>query len=83
MRGTSAKNKDRLKPDRQKNMAGKPAANQDQFGSRHHDDAVKKEQRRAGKPASGHQDFAFRESAQETRVVKGERNRKPGRRKPK
>jgi hypothetical protein len=81
MRGTTAKNKDRLKPDRQKNMAGKPAANKDQFGSRHNEDAITKEQRRGGGPAIGRQDFAFRESAQDTRKGRGAKNRMPSGRK--
>ena len=58
MRGTVAKNKDQLKSRRVENMAGKPAAQLDQYGSRHNDDNLKKEQRRAGAPR-GTRGFRF------------------------
>jgi hypothetical protein len=80
MRGTNSKNKDTLKADRTNNMAGKPAAQKDQFGSRHNNDNITKEQRRAGTP-NGPSDLAFRESAQETRGTTGKKNRMPPTRK--
>jgi hypothetical protein len=81
-RGLRAKNKDRLKSDRQENMAGKPGANKDQYGSRHNRDEVTSQQAVFGKPR-GKQDYGFREGPQETRRVTGERNREPGRRRQK
>jgi hypothetical protein len=78
-RGNTAKNKDTLKSDRTSSMAANPAAQKDQFGSRHNADHVKKEQRRTGRPGFK-SDSAFRESAQDTRTGKGAKNRQPGRR---
>ncbi|MGN6369182.1 MAG: hypothetical protein ACTHN5_13055 [Phycisphaerae bacterium] len=78
-RGLRAKNKDHLKSDRQENMAGKPGAQKDRFGSGHNRDEVRAQQKKFGRPR-GKQDLAFRESPQEKRKVTGERNREPGRR---
>jgi hypothetical protein len=82
IRGTRAKNKDRLKSDRQENMAGKPGANKDQFGSRHNRDEITSQQKTFGKPR-GKQDYGVRESPQQTRKVTGAKNREPGSRQPK
>ena len=80
-RAVTAKNKDALKSDRQENMAGKPGAQKDQFGSHHNHDKLKTQQRVAGTPG-GKSDLAFRESPQEIRPERGAKNRQPGRRRP-
>jgi len=76
---TAAKNKDKLKSDHDSTMSANPAAQQDQFGSRHNDDKAKLEQRRITKPR-GASDLAFRESAQDESPARGAKNRQAGRR---
>lgn len=78
-RGKNARVRDQLKSDTDETVGTKPAAQQDQFGSRHNQDKVKRDQRRTEKPR-GKQDVAFRESAQELPPKRGEKNREPGRR---
>lgn len=78
-RGKNARVRDQLKSDTDETLGTKPAANLDQYGSRHNQDKVKRDQRRLEKP-KGKQDLAFRESAQELRAHRGERNKEPGRR---
>jgi hypothetical protein len=81
MRGTTAKNKDHLKSDRKARAAANPAAQQDQFGSRHNEDNIKNEQRKKGRTSGGGQNFGLRESAQDTQRNRGGANKKgPARR---
>jgi hypothetical protein len=76
MRGTTAKNKDNLKSDRKARAAANPVAQQDQFGSHHNEDNIKKEQRRKGRTSG--QNLAQRESGQDTQRNRGGANKQPG-----
>lgn len=68
--GHTGHNKNELKHDHDARAAANPAAQKDQFGSRHNADSLKKEQRKTTKPA-GKSDLAFRESAQDVEPVRG------------
>lgn len=81
-RGTRTKNKDELSSDRDNTMSVKPAANKDEFGSRHNQDMRKAEQYRMGRE-KGWQNSSFRESAQDERAATGKRNKTGTRRTPK
>jgi hypothetical protein len=69
--------RDHLKSDRDAMAGGNPAAQRDQYGSRHNADDVKAAQRQHGRPR-GRQDLAFRESAQDVQPDRGRANKMPG-----
>ncbi len=79
-RTTRPQNKDHLKSDRTSMMAGNPAAQRDQFGTRHNKDAVGKTQKSRRNTIAGEPRLDLRESAQDTAPKRGQRNRQPGRR---
>jgi hypothetical protein len=82
LRGSTARNKDKLKHDHDARAAMNPEAQQDQFGSRHNRDDIKAEQRRKGRPHG--RNLAARESAQDTQPDRGRANKKgPARRRQK
>jgi hypothetical protein len=74
-------NKNNLKSDHTAALSANPAAQQDQFGSKHNHDKVAQQQRATGQPG-GKSDLAFRESAQDTQPTRGAANKQPGRRRP-
>jgi hypothetical protein len=74
-------NKNNLKSDHDASLSANPAAQQDQFGSKHNHDKLAKQQRETGQPG-GKSDLSFRESAQDTSPARGSANKKPGRRRP-
>lgn len=69
MRGTTARNKDKLKSDHDRTMSAKPAARKDEFGSDHNVDKRVEAQVRKGRE-QGRANLEFRESGQDVRVGK-------------
>jgi len=66
-RGTTAKNKDKLKSDHDRTMSAKPAARKDEFGSDHNADHRVAAQVRKGRE-KGRANLEFRESGQDVRT---------------
>ena len=77
-RGQQSRVRNTLKHDRDANMPANPAAQRDNFGSRHNADNVKSSQRARGRKKGPN--LAQRESAQDTQPNRGAKNKQPGRR---